>query len=304
MSFREFDWINSLKTTPKEYLTLGIGDDCAIFGGAEPWAISTDSLLEGSHFLPEDSPELVGWKSVCVSLSDLAGMGCRPMFLLMNLHVGEGVDERRIEGLRAGIFQAMDTYKLSLIGGDTICGGRGLGLVSTVLGKPFGGQPILRSGARANDFLCVTGYGLGGSYPYRHLSFSPRLDYSEALIEHLPPTAMMDLSDGLGGDLKHLLTKSRVGADLDLWKIPVSAELAMLDKREAVKRALSDGEDFELLFTVPPDKLGSMPSGFPYSVIGTITDQYGQVRARWNEDDEYAPFELEGFEHNGRVETE
>lgn len=296
MSFREFDWIAGLTSDRTGQLKLGIGDDAALFEGAGLWAISTDSLVEGVHFLETDAPGKVAHKCVAVNFSDMAAMGCRPRFFLLNLHVPARVDSRWLEDFKTRLYEDLREHGVSLIGGDTCSAGDGrLSLVGTVLGQPFAGDPVLRSGAKCGDTIVVTGAGLGGSYPQRHLDFSPRLAWSEWLCRHLGPSAMMDISDGLLQDLGHILKQSGVGAELDLWRVPIHPEVSGEDRLE---RALRDGEDFELLFTCRQEAIPALAAcPFPLHAIGTIVEQREGCRGRKTPGAAFEILHTSGWEH-------
>lgn len=298
MNFREFDWIASLSSATAEGLILGIGDDGALFEGRGPWCISTDSLQEGVHFLRDDDPFSVGWKTVAVGVSDMAAMGCRPRFFLLNLHMTAAY-AKSLPFFRDGLQSALSRYKVSLIGGDTIFAETGpFSVAGVILGTPFAGKPVLRSGARPGDLICVTGPGLGGSFPRRHLNFEPRLEWGELLCKRSMPSAMMDISDGLLQDLGHILDRSGVSAELDLWKVPVSKDLSG-PPEERLRRALGDGEDFELLFTLSEADFLRIPKDIPVSAIGRIREGKGEIMARESADCPFKPFPRLGYSHGG-----
>ncbi|MBF0198167.1 MAG: thiamine-monophosphate kinase [Planctomycetes bacterium] len=287
MAFQEFKWISELKTQPHPLLSLGIGDDCALFGGVDQWSVSTDSMVEGTHFLARDDPFQVGRKLVNVNLSDMAAMGCQPDFFLLNVHVPEDYPNENLYLLKEGMQEALTRFSCSLIGGDTVTFKKGpLSLVGTVIGHPFKEAAILRSGAKTNQLIAVTG-ALGGSYPTRHMSFEPRLQWSKALCQAGVPQAMMDISDGLLQDLGHILDASGVGADIDLDNVPIHSDVP--SGSNALKAALSDGEDFELLFTLDKSDIENIPNAIDYTVIGVITPESGVLRGR---DHSKCPFKL------------
>ena len=297
MSFSEFGFISQLPKLPAKGLLLGIGDDAALIQDAQPWAVSTDALAEGRHFLSTDSPELIGRKVAAVNLSDMAAMGCQPRFFLLNLHLSpDWANTDKVQAFMRGFLNLLHQYETVLIGGDTVtsCGG-GLQVSGTIMGTPFGKRAILRSGAQCGDLIAVTG-ALGGSFPHRHLSFTPRVDWSRQLCTSAQINALMDLSDGLSQDLGHICDASGVGAELDLWKIPIHEDAK--NNAEPCSAALSDGEDFELLFTLPEDHLKNCPSEVQYTVIGRCTAQAGQINAHWRPNDPWFPLERKGFKHD------
>lgn len=292
----EFEWIRSLSSNVKNELKLGIGDDAAVFQGSSPWCISTDSLVENSHFLPEDSPEVIAQKLVRVNLSDMAAMGCQPKFFLLNLHMNASWSKAKLEAFKSGLLSELKQWNVELIGGDTVSAKSGpLHLVGTILGQPFHQNPITRSGAKVGDLIYVTG-ALGGSFPKRHLQFTPRLEWSEMLCLHAYPNAMMDISDGLLQDLGHILDQSQVAARLNLDDVPIHDDLT--EHPEALSKALSDGEDFELLFTLPPERAQQIPPQVNAHPIGVITEGQGEIFARESKSEPYRAWPRLGFEHN------
>lgn len=294
MSFREFNWIKSLPNESASHLACGIGDDAAVIQGLDSLAISTDSLVENSHFLAGDDPYLIGKKCVNVNLSDMAAMGCQPLFFLFNLHMTSQFEGEKLEALKKGLLDALGAYSVALIGGDTVkSSGNLLNLVGTVLGKPFLEKPIYRSGAKANEYICVTG-PLGGSFPKRHLDFEPRVAFSREICNRVKPSSMMDISDGLFQDLNHIAVASQVGVRLLKSRIPIHEDL--MNEPDALMRACADGEDFELLFTVPKDSLESLRQIPKCMIIGETT--LNKKERLWSYDeDNWENFPIKGFEH-------
>jgi thiamine-monophosphate kinase len=249
---REFELIRWIadRTPAGEGVVTGIGDDCAVLDhpGGAPLVVTTDLLLEGTHFHAEDAPEDIGWKALAVSISDVAAMGCRSRhaFLAAGLprRCGEGFARRVFEGA----LRAAAEFEVSLAGGDTTASRTGTSICSTVIGTPPAGhRPVLRSGASPGEAVLVTGR-LGGSLAGRHLRFTPRQREALLLVSKVAVGAMIDLSDGLSSDARHLAERSGVRLRLFADRIPVSDAAAAEDPLGA---ALHDGEDFELLFTVP-----------------------------------------------------
>ncbi|MBN1256374.1 MAG: thiamine-monophosphate kinase [Planctomycetes bacterium] len=249
----------------------GPGDDCAILNTSDCalLAATTDSLLEGKHFTASDDPRAVGYKTVAVSLSDLAAMGCSPRWALAGLGLRRGAGEDWVKGFAEGLIGCAEEYGLSLVGGDFTSSDAPTSITLTALGAPFPGGPIYRSGAQAGDLLIVTG-SLGGSLSGRHLGFIPRLQESEFLCKnyggHLH--AMIDLSDGLALDLRRVCAESGVGAQVEADSIPVSKEaqeLATTDNLSPLAHALSDGEDFELLCALAPESWESLAASWPFT---------------------------------------
>lgn len=225
----------------------GIGDDCAVVEGPPMWyhLLTCDMLVDGVHFrFDRAKPESIGWKALACSVSDVAAMGGLPQFAVVSLGVPKSFAVERLEKIYHGLQRMADTCGVSVVGGDTVRAPR-LTLDVMVIGRVERTRLVLRSSAREGDHLMVTG-ALGGAVTSgRHLTFTPRWQEARALGERFPMHAMMDLSDGLAGDLRHLTTASRVGAVVEESAIPRA-------RGATVTAALTEGEDFELLFTVPP----------------------------------------------------
>ena len=258
----------------------GIGDDAAVlsFADGDRTVVTTDLLLEGTHFASEDDPALVGRKAIAVSLSDIAAMGCRPVAALLAVGLARERGRAYAEGLLEGARSVCARYDVALVGGDTTESRGPAVLCSTVLGvPPEGGGPILRCGAKPGDDLYVTGR-LGGSLSGRHLRFPPRVAEALALVEGFQPTAMLDLSDGLSTDAWHLARESGVTLRIRAALLPVSDEAAAAkDGRKALDHALNDGEDFELLFTMSADGdldrlTGEGLAGTRVTLIGAVAE--------------------------------
>ncbi len=262
----------------------GIGDDAAVVSGAGArWVVTTDMILEGTHF--DLAREPIGWvgeKALNVNVSDVAAMGCVPRFAVAAIGLRRGLGVKAAKALVAGIARAARASRVELVGGDTNSHAGGLVVAITLLGvAPRGTRPILRSGARPGDAVCVTGT-LGGSILGKHLRFAPRVAAALALRRAACVHAMIDLSDGLSTDLGHVLEESGVGARIEADRLPVSAaarKLARRSGRSSLDHALHDGEDFELLFTVPQREArhvdGRSFGGVRVTRIGTITREPG-----------------------------
>ena len=280
--FNLIDWIRC-RVTDRDPVTLGIGDDTAALrvSGDRELLVATDMLMEGVHFtFPPATPQLAGRKALAVNLSDIAAMGGRATaaFVSVALPVDRGFEFAK--DVHAGLLELADEFDIVLAGGDTNSWKGPLVINVAVVGEPLGARPVLRSGAKPGDWLFVTG-SLGGSLAGRHLTFTPRLREVSRLVELVDLHAMLDISDGLAADLHHLLKQSRVGAILDTDRIPVSAAatLQATADRSAADRALGDGEDFELLFTVSPSDGQRLESLWhdetPVARIGQITAESG-----------------------------
>lgn len=232
----------------KRPVEVGPGDDCAVVRSktGPSQLLKTDCLIEDIHFLRSHSAAAVGWKAVARAVSDFAAMAGHPECLLLTVAVPEDLPLRYLQGIYGGVAKAVRTFGLQLAGGETSRSPGPIFLNVALTGAARPG-PILRSGARPGNRIFVTGR-LGGSFASGwHLRFQPRLSQAwwlARLPKALRPTAMMDLSDGLGSDLPRLAAAS--GCEF-------LVEEAALPLRRGFNRAaaLRDGEDYELLFTVP-----------------------------------------------------
>jgi thiamine-monophosphate kinase len=265
----EFDLIARYFSRPtrRRDVLLGVGDDAALLEVPAGHALvaATDTLVEGRHFLAGAPPRSVGHQALAVNLSDLAAMGADPAWALLSLSLPEA-DEGWLGEFADGLYALADAHGVELVGGDTVRGP----LVVTIeaLGFVEARLALQRSGARPGDLLYVSGSpgeaaaGLaalrrGGAMDdvddpliRRYLFAEPRLDLGLALRGRA--SAAMDVSDGLLGDLRKLCAASDVGARLDLDALPISQALASRHARaECEDFALSGGDDYELLFTVP-----------------------------------------------------
>jgi thiamine-monophosphate kinase len=236
--------------------------------------------MEGVDFLwPQASAALIGRKSLAVNLSDLAAMAARPTAAFVSLALPQQRGRAFAEELMSGILALADEYGVTIAGGDTNSWDGPLVVSVTVLGTPFGEQPVLRSGAKPGDWLFVTG-ACGGSLGGRHLTFTPRLQEAQRLIELTSLHALIDISDGLAADVHHILEESHVGAVLEAAAIPIHPDVGTSsDGRSRLEHALSDGEDFELAFTVAaedgPKLLAVWDHPTPMTRIGVITAEPG-----------------------------
>lgn len=250
--FELIDWIRSEAPAPSK--GLGIGDDAAViaFDGGGNLVVTTDAIVEDVDFIRKKMPAaLAGRKALAINLSDLAAMGARPDSFVLTLGIPRDLKTEWIKDFCRGVFSLARKHKAACVGGD-ISRSRVFFASITLLGRVKKGREVKRSGAKAGDVIYVTG-SLGGSLLGRHASFEPRVQEGLFLAGTVRPTAMMDVSDGLAQDLGHLLKASSVRAVLELDRIPVSSEARKMAKgcaEEALVSALSDGEDFELLFTV------------------------------------------------------
>ncbi len=277
----EFGWIDRLKkrTIPGKGVRVGIGDDTAVLAGTGKREIlfTTDMLIEGRHFrLSEATPAEIGRKALAVNLSDIAAMGGTPTHAVVSVGFPARAPLSLAEGISKGMRTLAKKYRVNIVGGDTNRSDRVVISVA-LLGEVSEGGSVLRSGAQPGDVVFVTG-SLGGSYASkRHLTFEPRLAESRFLMKYFRPTAMMDLSDGLASDARRLAKASAVDVLLVEERIPVNPSA------KNVSQALSDGEDFELLFTLSPRDAARLtlkhPKGLaPFTPVGKILRGNGVVR--------------------------
>jgi len=270
------DWLRR-RIGSSERVAVGPGDDAAVLGPVEGRPVVTvDAFLEGVHFTADAAPEAVGHKAIAAGVSDIAAMGCRPVASFVTVTLSRSCDEPCVKQLGEALIAAGETYGAPLAGGDVTSWASPLAVSVTVIGETGGLEPVLRSGARPGDRLFVTGE-LGGSRLGRHLHAEPRVDAGVFLNRH-GVTAMIDLSDGLSTDLGHLARESAVGAVVREAAIPVSDDARRLAERDgvpALRHALDDGEDFELLFTLPPDEAGRLREAWPFELPLT---EIGEIR--------------------------
>ncbi len=303
MPWRERDLLAAFarKTPPGPAVAVGPGDDCAVVSVPPSLVLTTDLMAEGTDFLPSHSLRSVGWKSVMISASDIAAMGASPLFFLVAAQLPPGMEEGGVLELIAGMEAAAESVGASLVGGD-LSAGPSLLLVSTGAGAPPPGGPVLRSTARAGDLVFVTG-PLGGSILGRHLTFRARVEEGRFLAPFA--SAMMDISDGLSGDLVHIADASSLDFTVSAASVPVHPDAVALSERTGrspLHHALHDGEDFELLFTLPPDRLddflsASRDAGFAFHRIGRMTPKGS---GRFLETDEGPrPWRILSHEHRG-----
>lgn len=270
--FGFIDYINAVFPVPEG--TVGIGDDCAVLPAGEGELLfSTDLLMEGVHFLrSESSPEDVGWKAAAVNLSDIAAMGGKPVATFLSIALPKDAQgewaERFIEGYR----QISSQYDVPLLGGDTTSSLRDIAVNVGILGRCQSGKRLMRGGAKVGETIYVTG-PLGDSAAglqailkgirrseevktliERHKRPLPRVDAGVILIQSGKVGAMMDISDGIASDMRHIMKASKVGAVIALDRLPLSSELISVCAEQGWDRywlSTSGGEDFELLFTGP-----------------------------------------------------
>ena len=275
----------------------GIGDDCAVIPqrSGRDTLVSTDMLIEGTHFLRADIPPYaLGWKSAAVNISDIAAMGGSPTATFLSVALPAGLEAGWMEAFLRGYAELSERFGAALLGGDTTASPDRICINVAVLGECPSGSARLRSAAREGDLVCVTGC-LGDSAAGlkailegverdadvqalidRHYLPLPRVAEGLRLAATPGVHAMMDISDGIGSDLQHILEASGVGAEIDLPSLPLSPVLQRVCARlgwDAAALAAGGGEDYELLFTCTPEAEQALD--VPHFVIGEMTAQGG-----------------------------
>ena len=246
-----------------------VGDDCAVLPMNEThdMVLTSDPLIQDVHFTSETTPEQIGHKAICRVLSDFAAMGAEPQYLLINVVAPPEQNFQTLEKIYAEFSNLRKKYGAEVVGGD-LAQGPVLELHVFGVGRAPKGTALRRSGAQPGDLIYVTGPLGGAQKSGKQFTFTPRLEWGNALRESGVVTSMMDISDGLATDLRHILKASGVGAELDGSLIPRNGTL---------EKALYDGEDFELLFTTSPEtdfqtldeSVRPYAIGFP--MIGKVT---------------------------------
>lgn len=293
----EFDLIRNFFTRETPSAVLGVGDDAALLAPAPGMelAVSTDMLVEGRHFAPQDGPGTVGHKSLAVNLSDMAAMGARPRWVTLALAL-PGADETWLRGFAGGFFGLAQKFDVELVGGDTTRGP--LNICVQIIGEVPAGQALRRDGARAGDEIWVSGVLGDAALALAHLqrrvelqplesaACLPRLRVPVPRIElglalRGVATSAIDISDGLLGDLGHILERSNVGAQIRFEDLPLSAVARRHINLEAVQQCvLAGGDDYELCFTAPPGKRAEIAAiaqrlGLPLTCVGAIHANQG-----------------------------
>ena len=287
----EFELIARIAETlpTNEQVVRGAGDDCAVLDLGlkhELVLLKTDSVVANVHFTLDTPAEKVGRKALARALSDIAAAAGKPISCLVTLGLPKDFKADYVLAFYNGLNELARDYQMSVSGGETTRTDGPMFVSVTVIGTVPRNRVITRAGAKVGDAIFVSGE-LGGSLAGKHLDFEPRLKEAQYLAENFTVHAMMDLSDGLAGDLRHILNASKVGADLFSESIPVTRDAKLKAKNESsakppVLAALTDGEDYELLFTVPSKMAVGVIDGwkenFPetkITCIGKITAQPG-----------------------------
>ena len=332
-SLGEFGLIDRIKTgVSLQNLTSlhGIGDDAAVIDlGHENLLVSNDLLLEGVHFDLAYTPlQHLGYKAVAVNVSDIAAMNGRPEQIVIGLALSNRFSLEAVDLLYAGIRAACQNYKVDLVGGDTTASPAGLMISITVIGRAAKDKTVMRSGAKVNDIICVTG-DLGAAfvglqvlerekqvfqanpemqpdlekYEYlvgRQLKPEARMDIIHELADkNIVPTAMIDISDGLASELLHLAKNSGVGIKIFEDKIPIDAqtyETAIEFHIDPATTAMNGGEDYELLFTIRAADFELLKNHADIHFIGHTHDN-GQQHVMISKQGTVVPIQAQGWKH-------
>lgn len=314
----EFDLIRQHFTRPTRHTDLAGGDDAALWQSApgHQLVVSTDMLVEGRHFFPDADPADLGWKSLAVNVSDIAAMGATPRWALLAIALPDA-DADWLAAFADGFYACAEAFGVDLVGGDTTRGPRNLSV--TICGEVPTGTAIRRDGAHAGDDLWLSGQPGRAALALWHLRDQLALDpaHRDACLAalHRPQpraalglalrgvaSAMLDVSDGLLGDLGHILDASAVGAQISAAQLPESALIAACgDAALARKACLSGGDDYELLFAAPArqrDAIASLSASLalPLHRIGTLTPPAAGLTLL-ADDGTSAPLARTGFDH-------
>lgn len=306
-----------------------VGDDAAVLGyGERDVLVTTDLLLEGVHFDLTYVPlKHLGYKAAVVNISDICAMGGTPRQLTVSLGISQRFTVEHIDELYAGIRLACERYGTDIVGGDTTASRQGLVISITCIGDVDKDKAILRSGARVNDLICVSG-NLGAAYMglqllerekavskgmkdfqpdfagkeyiiERQLKPEPRVDIVKELREAgIQPTSMMDVSDGLSSELLHICRRSKVGCRIYEERIPIEYQTAAMAEElnmNLVTAALNGGEDYELLFTVPLHDKDRVAALRDVHVIGYICDADKGCAMITRDGESEIPLKAQGF---------
>src|SRR3989338_4613495 len=298
----EFGLINKLTSSliKSKYVIVGVGDDCAVIksSGSRYILATVDAQVMGVHFLPGTPPERIGRKAAAVSISDIAAMGGTPKHCLVSLFLPKNISDAYVEDVYRVITRECKTYSVGIVGGNIT---RAPQFASDIalLGEASPKNILLRSSAEAGDKVLVTG-SLGNAAAGLRLLQAPRAAISGAIRDFLvakqtsptprisesaaiacarKATSMIDISDGLAQDMLHIAEQSKVGVILHEKRFPISRELKVFCKsmrKNPSVFALAGGEDYELLFTVPPERADSLASRIKRKT-GTKVTEIGEI---------------------------
>lgn len=329
MNSGEFDIIQRYFTevstrAPRKDVIISIGDDCAVteLQPNQRIAITTDTMVENTHFFPDIRPADLAYKAVATNLSDLAAMGAEPAWISLALTLPE-INHQWLSEFSQSFFKILDYYNVDLIGGDTTKGP--LSITISAHGLLSKGKALCRHGAKVGDWIYVSG-SLGDSAGglallkqgksavgieqdfliQRHLRPTPRVLLGLELSISMLANAVIDISDGFIADLGHILQRSQCGAVVNLEKLPLSSQLVSVFGREQAEQfALAGGEDYELCFTVSDTNITKLERvltniGVNYTCVGQVRGINPNNTKRISFQRDCRPVELEiigGFDH-------
>ncbi|MBP7216407.1 MAG: thiamine-monophosphate kinase [Candidatus Omnitrophica bacterium] len=259
----------------------GPGDDCAVlaFNKQKYLLFTCDMIVEGQDFTRDDPAHLIGRKALAISISDIAACGGIPRHAVVSLGLPAATSLKFVDNMFKGMRALAKKFSINIVGGD-ISKAHEVVIDVSMLGEVEKEHLVLRRGAKPGDIFFVTG-PLGGTIKGKHLDFTPRLEVSRFLVSHFSVHAMIDISDGLVQDLKHILKASGIGARIDTRLIPVSLEAGDLDD------ALTGGEDFELLFALSRKDARKLLKNNPFhcqSIGEAVEKKYGCTFTGWHAD--------------------
>ncbi len=331
--FGLIDRLTKAITIKNDSTIKGIGDDAAILDFKEKQVVvSSDLLTEGIHFNLMYVPlKHLGYKAVVVNLSDILAMNAVPKQVTVSMAVSGKFSVEALEELYEGIHLACEQYNVDLVGGDTTSSLTGLTLSITAIGEAEKDDIVMRSGAKPNDILCVTG-DLGGAYMGLQLlerenevfkvneNMQPKLDGYDYILERqlkpeargdiiaafkrlgIKPTSMIDISDGLSSEIMHLCKNSGVGCSLFEDKVPMDYQTKQMAEEFNINplvAALNGGEDYELLFTLPLDDYEKIKNDPDFTVIGHMTEAAEGVNLQTTGGSSI-PLEAQGWNHGNK----
>jgi len=285
--FEFIEWIRGQSHLDPAVVPVGPGVDTAVvMCGNEKVMITVDQLLDGVHFkLLEAGAKATGGKAMARSLSDVAAMAALPLGAVVSVALPKGMAREDAEDLYSGMRKVGEKFRCPIVGGDVGVWPGPLAIGVTIFARPAGIRPVLRSGAKVGDAICVTGSFGGAWKTTRHLKCIPRIHEARILASRHELRSMIDVSDGLASDLGHICKSSCVGAEINAAAVPIHAD-AKNDPSDptGLRGALSDGEDYELLFTLPPNQAAALVGDQPLTVrvsrIGTIVAGEGMTLIR------------------------
>lgn len=295
------DWLCSQSDFDPAAVPVGPGDDMAVvMCGSEELLITTDQALDGVHFsLARCGPEAAGRKAMARSLSDVAAMAAIPFGAVAAVALPKGFQQSDAEAMYRGLRSISEPFECPIVGGDVAVWDKPLAISVTIFARPTGPGPVLRSGAKPGDAICVTGSFGGAWASQRHLEFTPRIGEARRLGERCELHAMIDVSDGLAADLGHLARASGVGAEILAANVPIHPDVDARDEAGRLRAALGDGEDYELLFALPAEQAEQLVRDQPLTVpirrIGTVIS--GEALRLIGPDGRGEPLQVPGWEH-------